>query len=1018
MFSGGCAWFTSPPAGHIFVGRPEVFTRQRLVNRRLGEQNWLAEQLKNMPTDPGFQGYRDVRVFSGLVNKTAVTFDPLGGRLTEAQNELAVQNLRDQRYQGGLQNQLDAVKRQQQIDAQQKLGPQLEEAKLQQQIDTLQKGNTPTASGPTAIPPPPSASATPPVPGAPTPSASTVFSSPPSVPSQDVVATQARLTSIETLRDQLAYRNAVQASLREQELDDSHDLAGLTLYTLKFDVSILPRGTPRDGYGKVEFTLPTGGEFPVECGELWKEYYSWAWHLRRDVNLEAVALQKRLERDLLTEEEKLRLAAHAARYFAKTGDPHAKSLMNVLGADRSVDLDAAKEGAARLIGDKYLATIPPGLVEFKETLRIFIDGRKYYVPDLQHSPRSHALTSCANAKLSEITPKTCRTPMPLALRAATETREAVPATLPNPLGEFHAMLRALDRRPAVFVADPKEQAQNISDVAAAEKLTNMILSIQAILPQYGVTASNYTEYLRRSQERLQAILRRPLIVAYTDEGSKFGWLLGPRFEIGNDGKPRFTHTSVQHSVQTSIVVPGWARTLCLDYRTFWIGPDGSSREQKRGTIDVPIPGDDQAITAQLLAETGTPRTPFIEPQNSPVNERPMIRLQAGKPAEVMIRGQNLWRNPKVFIGGQSTEDVTVLPDMEGLSAKFTSVTMPPRKSKENPVVDLTVVTSEGIASLRSVVQIYPDATVPDDKFALSVDSPFAIHVKSDPLAPLVLSAATDTVPTGFSQLVAKVRPLLPGEDVSKVDRPYLTLPGAPEVKKDSTKVVFRFPVDIPAVAGWPAPWQQALGNVGMKGGVLMQAQIEMSSTPGAKPAPVPSSDGKPLTFAFFPDRQASGGTLSVRGAANRHTAFGPTNAFTNAIEMWLGGDDLLAGIYPTLIAALQSKIGLRFTEVQNGVDVVSTTTQLDAGEFDFAYRSPDGKVLPSKPTALERLGAGPTIVVSTLPVKDKDDPRAAAVKWLKERIADGKAHMFRITIVLAPGIEVPVQPLVTITEKK
>ena len=568
------------------------------------------------------------------------------------------------------------------------------------------------------------------------------------------------------------------------------------------------------------------------------------------------------------------------------------------------------------------------------------------------------------------------------------------------------------------MTDPKEQAQNISDVSAVEKLNNMILSLQAVLPQYGLTASSYTEYLRRSQERLQAILRRPLVVAYTDEGLKFGWLLGPRFEIGNDGKPRFAHTAVQHSVQTSIIVPGWARTLSLEYRTLWIGPDGSAREQKRGSIEVLLPGDDKAITARLLAETGTQRTPFIEPLNSPVHERPTIRLQAGKPAEVLIRGQNLWRNPKVFIGGQGTEDVTVLPDMEGLAAKFATVNMPPRKSKENPVVDLTVVTSEGVAALRSVVQIYPDGTVPDDKFALSVVSPLVIHAKSDPHAPLVLSAPEDTAPTGFSQLVAKVRPLLPDEDASKIDRPYLTLPDPPEVKKDGGRAVFRFPVDIPAAVGWPAPWQQALGNVGMTGGVLMQAQIEMAATPGAKAAPVSSSDGKPLTFAFFPDRQSSAGTLLVRGAVNRQTGFGPTNGFTNAIVMWLGGDDLFAGIYPTLIPALQSKFVLRFTEVKNGVDVASTTARLDAGEYDFAYQSPDGKPLPAKPTPLERLGAAPTVVVNALPVTNKDDSRAAAVKWLKERIADGNAHTFRLAIVLAPGIEVPIQPLVTITEKK
>src|SRR5437773_1533991 len=49
LFTGGCGWmttrgtpfFSSPGEGVILVGRPEVFTRQRLVSRRLTEQQWL-----------------------------------------------------------------------------------------------------------------------------------------------------------------------------------------------------------------------------------------------------------------------------------------------------------------------------------------------------------------------------------------------------------------------------------------------------------------------------------------------------------------------------------------------------------------------------------------------------------------------------------------------------------------------------------------------------------------------------------------------------------------------------------------------------------------------------------------------------------------------------------------------------------------------------------------------------------------------------------------------------------------
>ena len=230
-------------------------------------------------------------------------------------------------------------------------------------------------------------------------------------------------------------------------------------------------------------------------------------------------------------------------------------------------------------------------------------------------------------------------------------------------GILRAFYEAIDEERTnamVFIADPKEEAQNISDVAAAEKLRNIVLSLQALIPQYGVNASNYTEYMRRSQERLQAILRRPLVVAYADGGEKFGWIFGPRFEIGPDQKrgwifeigpdqkPKFSHTTVQRSVQASLVVPGWTRTLNINYKTYWVDRDGISRLVNEGTIPVKLPGDDAAITAKLLAASGERRIPFIEPPIGLNGQRQVIRLQAKQPGDILIRGRHLWRNPESF----------------------------------------------------------------------------------------------------------------------------------------------------------------------------------------------------------------------------------------------------------------------------------------------------------------------------------------------------------------------------------
>ena len=45
---------------------------------------------------------------------------------------------------------------------------------------------------------------------------------------------------IDDFRDRLAYREEVRTEIIENQLDDSHDIAGNTLYQLKFDATVVP----------------------------------------------------------------------------------------------------------------------------------------------------------------------------------------------------------------------------------------------------------------------------------------------------------------------------------------------------------------------------------------------------------------------------------------------------------------------------------------------------------------------------------------------------------------------------------------------------------------------------------------------------------------------------------------------------------------------------------------------------------------------------------------------------------
>ena len=55
----------------------------------------------------------------------------------------------------------------------------------------------------------------------------------------------ASLTNRDQFEDEFAFRDAVHARKRERVLDDTHDLAGLTLYEMKFDAAITPGDNAR-----------------------------------------------------------------------------------------------------------------------------------------------------------------------------------------------------------------------------------------------------------------------------------------------------------------------------------------------------------------------------------------------------------------------------------------------------------------------------------------------------------------------------------------------------------------------------------------------------------------------------------------------------------------------------------------------------------------------------------------------------------------------------------------------------
>lgn len=83
-------------------------------------------------------------------------------------------------------------------------------------------------------------------------------------------------------------------------------------------------------------------------------------------------------------------------------------------------------------------------------------------------------------------------------------------------------------------------------------------------------------------------------------------------------------------------------------------------------------------------------------------------IEAGKPAQLLIYGRNLWRNTAVTLKEQLADKVLVLPDARGIIATFDNI----REIRGEECVDkrgVIVWTGEGYANAGDVYVSQPKA---------------------------------------------------------------------------------------------------------------------------------------------------------------------------------------------------------------------------------------------------------------------------------------------------------------------
>ncbi len=718
----GCQNFPKTQ-GEVSVSRPQVFTRERLVNERLGEVNWLRDQLER-PFEHGFQGFRDVRAAAAFVVELQAKFDG-------AQRRAAGLSDADKDAQHERNQELADIRH------------EIEKTQLQKQLDQLKKSTT---SAPPTAPVPadvnnqltqlskdvtaldnsikllegklsPANAKSDGIAGA----ARGLFENSQSRVLNPNLAerTRASLSSRDRLEDESAFRDLVNGRIREAILDDTHDLNGFSLFEFKFDATIVPGSNTRRSaiaelsIQKDEFDLDKlrVGGFSARLTRLSEEDVN-AQIMRQQDRADVFKLNQTWQRRILNTH--LRSEADGACRNPRKVSPD--ELFRYMNPATAAMRDSATGRAKAEMGLAADFDPPAELTRcliteyMRQRLVLALGG--YF-----------EFTTVADANAP---PGKSRPLLKVTMRS------------PNGIDTLIATLKGLATRASPWVAtvSPKEYAQNISDVSSDLQI-RQISAMLGASDGKGASADARADSYKQEQSIAQAIKRQPLAASFVRGSDKFGWVLGPKYEIKGT-TPSFVHATARYTFTASVAVPGWFSEIGLTGCGYWVDADGSRSAgfplfggtDCTTTVKIALPHGYRAILHALMdtnADILTDPEIYLLGDSEPTSGKVTLRAtpdaclaSSDKSCEqlLVIEGRDLWRNPSVFIGNQRADRVDVLPSMRGIVATFRSLRLPAAAAGGRVrAQDLFVSTSAGQDRLDDAVFIATASAAPTKPFA-------------------------------------------------------------------------------------------------------------------------------------------------------------------------------------------------------------------------------------------------------------------------------------------------------------
>lgn len=722
------------------VGTPRVSGRERLINDRRAQDEWLQGQLATIDQQRfDSNASIDTRSLAAVAVGLAVKADPTVAvsRAQQAANLALVQQqassaIAAEQVRTAAVDKVKAALEKGEIDAKEAA------TRIQALGIDFPKLNSAVA---TAVPSPSASGA-----GSAASKLGTSLLdalkanqlSPPSPASAALANVAASPTDI--FRDKLALREEIRNEINENALDEAHDLHRHTLYRLTFDATLMP-DNDTSAWAVISASLVA----PGISDDIWGQYRLYLEErlqakFQERVRLLSAALpscnQANVHEQIKCAAPKvfsLRVTNQVLGMLSNYSSVKSKLESNDLNATyrmfsqsskvrglNSIDATASSLSEAERVLFHVLAMV---LYQDFTTERLgcyyrlratTLGGGDYPPPLGSTSLNEYGI----NVSFPEFVPDDMD-PRNVVAKRVCAYKEGLPRSRVDVAKEFATAISSIVQ-PKVYAVTPKEAVQRISDVNSRRAASEFVAGLSALAGVGAIDAM--IQSVRINDSFLQSLRRQPLVVGFssaptdsalTDEEdkegasrtAKFGWVLGPTFLIVNDGeKPAFRHTVRQQAVTAAVSVPSWWDNVTIDMTGAWRRENGVAPEFPAKVFSakysVPLPRKLAALDG-IFVDSSASREPEVDTLYT-------TTVQVGQPARLLIRGDNIWRATEVLLGSQAANRIRLLPDMRGVIAEFDEVSSVFGANSAGGAIDrieVSVATSDGFASIGTATVV-------------------------------------------------------------------------------------------------------------------------------------------------------------------------------------------------------------------------------------------------------------------------------------------------------------------------